>query len=334
MKNWQETQQIITRLTHLLDAGVPAALATIVRIQGSTYRRPGAKLLIETDGRMMGNVSGGCLEEDVRETALAVMASGEPRSVHYDTSDAEDKVWGMGLGCNGQVDVFIQPITADVHRAVLSDADARLEGDNAFVLRIGLTGAEAGRISIEASAEPLPDTHCEASVFVERLLPPPTLLVCGAGDDALPLVRMANEIGFRVVVADHRSAYLTSDRFPDARRCVRIRPDDDVEEGLLTDRTLAVVKTHAQRYDGAWVERLVASPVPYIGLLGPKERREDIMKQIDPEAHPRIYGPVGLDIGGEGPEQVAVSILAETLSVWNNRSAGYLRDRNKAIHTN
>lgn len=331
MKNWQETDVIYQRLKELTDGGKSAALAVIIGIEGSTYRRPGAKLLIEPDGRMMGNVSGGCLELDVRETALSILKTGEARCVHYDTSDEEDQVWGMGLGCNGKVDLFIQPVTPDEHAGFIEAVCALLTGDAPFAIRVDVEGDACGRLSVEKSAEAR--TEWQGSVFTERLDPPPMLLLCGAGEDAIPLARMAHEVGFRVAVADHRAAYLTAERFPTARKRVKVRPDEALDDLAISEHTLAVVKTHTLKHDAAWVHRLLETDAAYIGLLGPQDRRDEIRNQIDPGQQPRIYGPIGLDIGGEGPEQVALSIISEALAVWHCRTPGHLRDRKKSIHS-
>ena len=133
MKQWQETSQIVGRIAKVSASGERAALATVVRIAGSSYRRPGAKLLIEPVGGQSGGVSGGCLEADVRETALKVLAEGQPRIRHYDTSTDEDALWGLGLGCNGAIDVFIQAVTPGGLKAMVHIRDL-LEGDSEFAI--------------------------------------------------------------------------------------------------------------------------------------------------------------------------------------------------------
>lgn len=324
MKNWQETEQIMNRAQAVLSAGQSVALAVVTRIEGSTYRRPGAKLLIEPDGKMIGNISGGCLEEDVRENGLAVIRADALRHVHYDTSDLEDTVWGLGLGCNGKIDLEIVPLSPQRDLAMIEAACTLLQGDQALSCQLGA----AGRLMIQVRENAVG----EFIGFEEILEPPPTLLVLGAGDDARPLVQMAHHVGFRVVVADHRSGYLTNERFPVARRLVHTRADDGTDALDLNNRVLAVVKTHTLQHDMAWVKRLVDSPVPYIGLLGPRDRRDEIGNQIDPAAQSRLYGPIGLDLGGEGPELVALSIVSEALAVWHRRGGGHLRDRSGTIH--
>jgi xanthine dehydrogenase accessory factor len=331
MTHWQETAALAARAQQALAAGESVVWAVIVGIAGSTYRRAGAKLLIEADGRMSGNVSGGCLEADVREVALSLLASGEARQVHYDTSETEDRVWGMGLGCNGQVDLFLLPFQP-AQAALFAGLRDALAGDAPVWLRWQLAAAAGDRLQVLARSDVAADGW-QGAQFVERLEPPPRLLICGAGDDALPLARQAAAVGFRVVVADHRKAFLTEERFPDAVRRVALRPGPEAGAELgLDGRTLAVVKTHAATLDVEWVRCLMASPVPYVGLLGPRERRDEIRNGIDPAAQARLYGPVGLDLGGEGPEQVALSIVAECLAVWHGRAPRHLRDRRAAIH--
>src|SRR5215510_7629062 len=132
MKHWRETTDIVERVGALAQGGRRAAIATVVRIQGSSYRRPGAKFLIEDDGRTLGGVSGGCLESDVREIAMRVMETGTPRLLHYDTGDDDRTVWGLGLGCNGSVDIFVQSATEPRTLAVLGNVRGRLAGRSTF----------------------------------------------------------------------------------------------------------------------------------------------------------------------------------------------------------
>ena len=327
MKHWQETAELVGRARDRMHLDEPVVMAVVVGIQGSTYRRPGAKLLIEANGRMTGQVSGGCLEQDIREAAMMLMAGGAPRHVHYDTSDAEDRVWGMGLGCNGKVDVFLVPLDPGHHGERVAEVAGLMEGNAPIALQWKLAENAAERLEVV----PADATRWDGDRFIESILPPPTLLIIGAGDDAIPLAKQAYEVGFRVKVVDHRKAFLTEERFPLARERMQMRPEE-AAGWVLDTQTLAIVKTHALQHDLNWVKRLVATEVPYIGLLGPRDRRDEIWNQIDSVHHPRLYGPVGLDLGGEGAEQVALSIVAEALAVWHNRRPQHLRDRTRAIH--
>ena len=359
MKHWQETGQIVDRVVRLGQEGRRCALATVTRIEGSAYRRPGAKLLIEDDGAVHGGVSGGCLEEDVRQVGLRVLRGEGSRLLHYATGDDENKVWGLGLGCEGQVDVLVQPVSLEEARAPWARVQDLLQGDLPFTLSSlletdgtggVLVGDASGRIAgslgdgeadaaIEAAARAALRAGRSGwsalgagSVFTEVLLPPPKLLVCGAGDDARPLVAFAAAAGFRVLVADHRSAYLTVQRFPDARRLVSLRPKEASNELPEDGDNFVVVMTHSLERDAQWVRRFLETKAPYVGVLGPRARTDKILEGLGAAGSPRVFGPVGLDLGADGPEQVAVSIVAELLSVWSGRELRHLRERESAVH--
>jgi xanthine/CO dehydrogenase XdhC/CoxF family maturation factor len=299
MKSWRETQLVFEEIRRLAAAGRTSALATLVRIEGSSYRRPGAKLLIRDDGSMLGNVSGGCLEEDLRERALKVIASGKPEAVHYETGGDENVAWGLGLGCNGKLDLWLQPAPTDQADKILR----QLEGKAPFEFHAG--------------------------DFVETLVPPPDLVICGAGDDAVPLARLASETGFGVTVIDHRKVYLRKENFPNCR-LVLARPED----GFPADETtLVVVKYHALEFDRAWTQHFTGQRVRYLGLLGPKARRDEILKHPTLDTrHSAFFAPIGLDLDAEGPEQIAVSIVAELLAVVAGREPSHLRNRSGNIH--
>ena len=168
-------------------------------------------------------------------------------------------------------------------------------------------------------------------VFTEVHVPPPRLIICGAGDDAIPLSAYASQVGFRVTVIDHRPAYLSQERFPDAERIDR-RPADGLDGLPLGPRTHLVVMTHSFAHDREWVRCLLRSDAAYIGLLGPRARKDEILKQIDALGTDRLFAPVGLDLGADGPEQVAVSILAELLAVCASSAPRHLREKDGVIH--
>jgi xanthine dehydrogenase accessory factor len=367
VKHWQEMAHILDRVVQFGRRGRATALAVVTQISGSAYRRPGAKLLVDADGGFMGGVSGGCLEEDVREIGLGVLQSGTTRVLHYDTGTDDTKLWGLGLGCDGEVDLLVQPIAvADAIEAggtwacvrTLLEGDAPFglatlvdEGQPAGTIVVGAQGRLAGTLNdrspaalalevevVRLAAAALAagrtrlDTLGERRVFTDVLLPPPKLLVCGASDDARPTVTIASSVGFRVFVADHRPAYLTMERFPEAYRIFLVRPEEEAP-GLPSDRdSYAVVKTHSLLRDTAWIRRLAATPIPYIGVLGPRARIEKILAGLALTGSSRIFGPIGLDVGADGPEQVGISIVAELLAVRGGRTPRYLRERREAIH--
>lgn len=336
MKHWQETAEILAQVAGQARAGQGAAIATLVRIRGSAYRRPGAKFLVGAGGATSGGISGGCLEADVRERALAVLRDGAPRLAHYETGADDRQPFGLGLGCNGAVDVFLQPATTPAFLEAATRVRELLAGDAPFAIATVLAGGSAGRVSIHTGGNVPPETVVHApdgvEVFTEVLRPPPHLVVFGAGDDALPLVRYAADAGFRVAVVDHRPAFLSPDRLPGEVRRFALRAEDGVGSLPLGRDAFAVVKTHSLAHDRDWVGRLLRTEVPYIGVLGPRARVEEILAAVGAERDGRVFGPIGLDLGAEGPEQVALSVVAELLAVRAGRTPGHLRARKGAIH--
>jgi len=335
MNHWKETAEILSRLAELRAAGRRAALATVVRIVGSAYRRPGAKFLIGESGDTLGSVSGGCLEADVREVAKGVMETGKPSLRHYSTGTDEDIVWGLGLGCNGLVDVFIQPATEGPLAELADRLRELLAGDSAFAIATVLDGKEAGSATIlePEGANSAVQTVGDAQVFIEVLSPPPHLIVCGAGDDARPLVAYAADAGFRVTVVDHRQGLMQQEWFPQTARLVLARPEEPVDLPPAA-RSLAVVKTHSLKHDREWVRRLLAAGLPYVGVLGPRARTETILREIGATSSEteRVFGPVGLDLGADGPRQVSLAIVAELLAFIAHREPRHLSERREAIH--
>jgi xanthine dehydrogenase accessory factor len=357
VKHWHETAAILDQASRLAAAGVRSAVATVVRISGSAYRRPGAKFLVAEDGSTSGGVSGGCLETDVRAIGLEVIREGAPRLLHYDTGSDEETVWGMGLGCEGAVDVFVAPTAGDLSRtaprvkqlmedgfplAVCTPVEGAHAG-NAIVLGAGTwTGSTGSRELDVALADHVParledgrsglERIAGHSVFVDILRPPPTLFLFGAGDDARPLAAVAAEAGFSVTIVDHRRAYLAPERFPSPVRLVLRRPEDGVQDLGLDRRSFVVIQMHALQHDREWMRAVENEPVAYVGLLGPRARKEHILRQLGMSDGERLFAPVGLDVGADGPEQVAISIVAEMLAVHAGRRPEHLRDKPGGIH--
>ena len=360
MKHWVETAAILDRLSKLVGAGACAALATVVRISGSAYRRPGAKLLIEDSGATFGGVSGGCLESDVRGQALEILRGAPNRLLHYDTGSDEETLWGLGLGCEGAVDVYVQRIDRGWMEGPGRQIRELFAAGVAFAPITPLSGSLAGRTLVLAKStlsgtSGSPDVDRDLtrraslllegeggagivevgsdSMFVDVLRPPPRLFIFGAGDDARPLAALAAQSGFEVTVVDHRPAYLTPERFPPPLRLALRRPSDGLS-GLpltLSRGNFAVVQTHALTHDRDWVRALAGQPLAYLGLLGPRVRREQVLRDLAVDAG-KLFAPVGIDVGADGPEQVAVSIVAELLAVNARRNGGHLRDRRGGIH--
>jgi xanthine/CO dehydrogenase XdhC/CoxF family maturation factor len=367
-----ELQDVLRAIEEGARSGEPMALATIVDVRGSTYRREGARLLIPASGRTVGTISGGCLEGDVRTVAEEVMADGVPRLAHYDLTADDEAVWGWGLGCNGVIDVFVEPAdrAAEMAGAIRQAIDDQRElvavtlvevedgsagagspGTRALVHGDGGVEGSLGspELDARASSEGLEALASEQSglvtlgpgirAFVEALLPPPRLVLCGAGHDAIPLVRVASSLGWTVEVVDDREAFMTLDRFPGASRLV-VSPPERASEAVGTDRrTYPVVMSHNFLRDKDYLRSFLGSPARYLGMLGPHARFERLVDELRREGVELreedlavVHSPAGLDVGAEGPEEIAWAIAGEVLALRNGRAGGFLRDRPGPIH--
>jgi xanthine dehydrogenase accessory factor len=313
----------------------PAVLATLVSVEGSSYRRPGARLLVRTDGKRIGSISGGCLEEDVMARAAKVQATGHPDAVVYDTTSENDLVWGVGLGCHGIVRVLLEKITSQPAwaNALLQNFACRRK----TALAVTHGGEDLTRWGTRLATPG--DCADPERLFLEVVAPPAALVIFGAGDDAQPLARLAQELGWQVTVADPRAAFVTRERFPGADVLVAAPADQLVEKTAPDADTLAVVMTHHYVHDVPLLRALLARPLAYLGLLGPKKRAEKILGDLEQqgaaisaEQRGRLHAPVGLDLGADSPEQVALSIIAEMQAVLTGRNAQPLRQRTQPIH--
>jgi xanthine dehydrogenase accessory factor len=368
-----EIADVLEAIEALAVRGERMALATIVSVRGSTYRRPGARLLVPENGEPIGNISGGCLEGDVADVAKVVMAGGEPRLASFDLTADDEVVWGWGLGCNGAIEVFVEP--ADKAAAVAGALRQALEDERALavvtVLESTLSGIErSDRMVVhpdgarqgslgqpeadqtvadrtvdllaagESVTEELDVGSGRIRAFIEVLQPPLRLLVCGAGHDAVPVVRFAAALGWKAVVVDDRSAFLTAERFPEATGFVHVERSAGAARAAGVDPgTHVVVMSHNYLRDRDYLRSFLGTDVAYIGTLGPRARLERMLADLAEEGvRPseadlaKLHGPAGLDIGSEGPEEIAWSILAEVLATRGGRPAGFLRDRQGPIH--
>ncbi len=310
------------------------ALATLVSVDGSTYRRPGARLLLLPSGERIGSISGGCLEEDVIERARRVLATGVADTIVYDTTSENDLVWGVGLGCHGVARVLVEKLPArPAWAATLAANFAARRPTELHVVHRAENGAALG-----TRLEPEPVDAPAEGVFKNWIQPPTALAIYGAGDDAQPLARLAQGLGWTVIVADVRPAFVTAMRFPGTKLVVgpaaelvaRTAPDADM---------LAVVMTHHYIHDVPILRELLARPLAYLGLLGPRKRAEKILSDlaaagvaITPEVRARLHAPVGLDLGADTPEEVALAIVAEMRATLAQRDARPLRNRTTPIH--
>lgn len=357
--------QLIVDAFRRLEPGAPAALATIVSLEGSSYRRPGARMLISESGETAGSLSAGCFERDVCERAMNVMLTGEPVLVKYDTTTDEDIVWGLGLGCSGVVQVLIEPATyervAGVMQLLAECAESETCGAIATVFRVAADadaslGAAAlvypdGTVDGDFIAPSIFDDLREAvrlgrstskryetefgyvDVFLEVLQPRVRLVIFGAGHDALPVVNLARSLGWHTSVVDTRARASSREHFESADEVLLLRPEDVVTKMKLSPRAMVVVMTHNYLHDLELLRQLLPLPLRYLGCLGPRRRTERLLLEISPElAVADVHAPVGLDIGAETPEEIALSIVSEIKTVLTERSGMQLRDRSGSIH--
>jgi xanthine dehydrogenase accessory factor len=367
-----ETAEVLAAISDFGERGQKMALATIVGISGSTYRRPGARLLISETGEMVGNLSGGCLEGEVHQVAEQVMADSQARVAFYDLTADDEVVWGWGLGCNGAIEVFVEPaanaleIAAALRAAIEeqrlvgvatvleSTVDGVGQGDRLMVepggdvrgrLQNGDAHGEIVAGALEALASGITETQevsvagGQIRVFFESILPPLRLLVCGAGHDAIPVVRLAASLGWTVDVVDDRKSMLSSDRFPDARSFIETEPVAAAKSAGADDRTYVAVMSHNYLRDRDYLRSFLGSPAAYIGMLGPRARLQRLLDDLagdgvspTPDDLERLHGPAGLDVGADGPEEIAAAIVGEILAVGRERGGGFLRDRSGPIH--
>jgi xanthine/CO dehydrogenase XdhC/CoxF family maturation factor len=311
----------------------PSVLATLATVEGSSYRRPGARMLVTADGTRIGGISGGCLEEDIALRSRQVAKTGRPEVAVYDTTADSDLVWGVGLGCHGTIRILIEPLPPRPEWARISLLE--MNAGRTVELEVAWGGREA----LGTRAARQPSSGPPVGVFLDRIEPPTSLAIFGAGDDAQPLARLALGMGWRVRVADPRPAFATEARFPGAAAVVTGPPGDLAALAAQGAGSAAVVMTHHYRHDLPILRSLLPLPLAYMGLLGPRLRSEKILSDIEagglavtPEMRGRLHAPMGLDLGADGPEAVALSIVAEIASVIGGRDAAPLRGRRLPIH--
>ena len=328
-----ELPRILATLAQASDE--PAALATLVRVEGSSYRRPGARLLLLDNGARIGSISGGCLEDDVVLRAQRVLSSGQPETAVYDTTAENDLVWGVGLGCQGVVHIFIEPVPV-VRPLWLETLRENLRAPRETALGVVYAGNGSRRTFL---ANEMPAGVNSSDVFCEKISIPPSLVIFGAGEDARPLVRLAKEVGWHVTVVDSRPAYATASRFPKADLVVNT-PANQATIQLVPDNSgFAVIMTHRYSEDLALLRQLLHQPITYLGLLGPRKRTDRLLGQLRTEGFApsepmlaKLHAPIGLDLGGNTPETVALAIMAEMQCWLTGRKPIHLRDRAAPIH--
>ena len=369
----KEIRDIIKAYEEARKAGKQTALATVVHVDGSSYRRPGARMLIEDDGLLTGAISGGCLEGDALRKALLVITERRSRLVTYDTMDDDDAKFGVGLGCNGIIQVLIEPIVDDDlnnpirylteinkqrQKAVLvtlfslQDRKDPQHGtclllkengdliDHTPVLKdVLIADANEALVNQNSSFKNYVSENHDLTAFIEVIKPPVSVIIIGAGNDVMPVVDMADTLGWETTVVDGRANYAKKERFISACSVLVAKPEQVLDQIAIDEHTVFLLMTHNYNYDMAMLRQLLQKDVSYIGMLGPKKKRERMLGELKDEGMSFtdqqlsvLHSPVGLDIGAETSEEIALSILAEIKAFFANKDVQSLRTIKEVIH--
>jgi xanthine/CO dehydrogenase XdhC/CoxF family maturation factor len=351
------------------------ALATLVHLNGSSYRRPGARMIVDEEGQLTGAISGGCLEGDALRKAVFCIHTQAPKLVVYDTSDEEDATIGIQLGCSGIIQVLFEPIDETdplnpielLKKAIQKRQNTVLvtlyapkikKGD---IVGTSILLEESGEFHNNSSFQFVPETlmqdiketlmikkssfksyqHNDTTfnAFVSFISPPISLVIVGAGNDAIPLQSIAETLGWEVTIVDGRHTYAKIERFSSACQIIVSKPEQVLQQIPIDEKTVFVLMTHNYNYDYAILKALLDKNIPYIGALGPKKKLDNMITDLKAEnifLNERqkniLYGPVGLELGAETPAEIALSITAEIMSVMNNKKGGSLRNLVTEIH--
>ena len=371
----KEIKDIIAAYYKSMQEGRQTALATVVHLEGSSYRRPGARMLIEDNGQLTGAISGGCLEGDALRKALLAMAEQKPMLVTYDTMDDDDAKFGVGLGCNGIIQVLIEPIDANEpnnpiqlleeiagkrQQAVLvtlfslqqkkstqqgtclllKEDGVIVDKNNHLQLKdVLLADATAAMENKQSVFKNYVSPQNDVTAFIEMIQPALSLIVIGAGNDVIPLTKMADILGWETTVIDGRAVNANKNRFETACKIIVAKPENVLSQISIDRQTVFLLMTHNFNYDKAMLQELIQRDIVYIGMLGPIKKLERIINEFKEEGlelndqqRAVIHSPVGLDIGAETPEEIALSIVAEIKAALAGKKGKPLKEFSTTIH--
>lgn len=373
----KELQEIIKKYDVASQKNIKSALVTVVHLDGSSYRRPGARMLVNDDGKITGAISGGCLEGDALKKALFAISEQKNTLFTYDTSKEDDSEMGIHLGCEGLIQVLFESIDSEKEEnpiqllskalavrqkavlVTLFDLNNNQNVQHGTCLLLEENGTLSGKIPLQqfedAVLKDITDVmqngesvfkqyksgDVSVTAFFEFLHPPVSLVVLGAGNDAIPLMKFADVLGWDFRIVDRRDTHANKERYPTASQILVANPDVALEHLAYDNRTFFVLVTHSYKCDYYMLKSLCAAAVPYIGILGPKKKLHRMLEEIqhnegihlNPDKVATIYGPTGLDIGAETPEEIALSIIAEIQAVLTGKMGGMLKTKNEVIHS-
>ncbi|WP_347052390.1 XdhC family protein [Flavobacterium olei] len=364
-----EINQILKACEKAKSEGKQMALATVVKVEGSSYRKPGARMLVTEDGMLTGAISGGCLEGDALRKALLAIHQKQNKLVTYNTSDEKDAEVGLQLGCNGIVHVLFEYINDEIpNNPIYLLQQLGLERKPAVmvtVFSLKRNALQTGTVLFYRKDNPILNlnkdvlnliSHAEEVIrkkksivtktteqdneaLIEYVEPSISLVIAGAGNDVQPLTKAAAVLGWEITIGDGRVLQATEKRFPDADNVSVVKAEEFLDQILIDDFTYFVLMTHNYKYDLAVLKSLLQTNFHYIGILGPKSKfmrmLDDLQTEgikVSEEQLQKIYSPVGLDLGAETSEQIALSILAEIQAVSTRKGGTSLKHKKGKIH--
>ncbi|WP_291148507.1 XdhC family protein [Flavobacterium sp. UBA7680] len=366
----KEISEILKAYTEAKSAGKKTALATVVKVEGSSYRQPGARMLVTEDGELTGAISGGCLEGDALRKALLSIHQKQNKLITYNTNNEDDIEVGLQLGCNGIVHILFEYIDEEASKNPIQLLQQlELERKEAVVVTffsLKRNAIQQGTIlfyrkenqilshndevlnlisdvnevlKTKASIVKKLQTENENEALIEYINPPISLVIAGAGNDVQPLVKIASILGWKITVGDGRATHAIEKRFPKADKVNAVKPEEFLENITIDNQTYFVLMTHNYKYDLAVLKLLLKTDCQYIGILGPKTKLNRMMDDlqneginVSEEQLERIYSPVGLDIGAETSEEIALSIVSEIKAFSAGKTGTSLKYKAGKIH--
>lgn len=371
----KELKEIVKAYDAAVQSGKGVALASVVHLEGSSYRRPGARMLVNDEGELTGAISGGCLEGDALRKALYALSQQRSRLVSYDTSDEDDMTIGIQLGCAGVIQVLFEPIDPakqdnpiqlirkalairqEAVMVTLFNLSNKKADQPGTCLLMESNGNISGSIPIQGiekfvmedvqlvmqnKKSVFREYHADGismTAFIEFLQPPISLVVVGAGNDAVPMMQIADTLGWDVRIVDGRNTHARPERFVAACQVLVSKPEAVLDQLSMDSRTVFVMMTHNYNYDLSMLKALLPTQTPYIGMLGPKKKLDRMLDELRQEGMKlddamlsKVHGPTGLEIGAETPEEIALSIIAEIQAVVEGKAGGMLKHKPDVIH--
>ena len=366
----KEISEILKAYSEARSAGKKTALATVVKVEGSSYRQPGARMLVTEDGELTGAISGGCLEGDALRKALLSIHQKQNKLITYNTNNEDDIEVGLQLGCNGIVHILFEYIDEEVSKNPIQYLQQleleRKEAVIVTVFSLKRNAAQPGTVlfyrqenqilshndevldlvsdvnevlKTKTSIVKKLQTENQNEALIEYINPPISLVIAGAGNDVQPLVKIASILGWKITVGDGRATHAVEKRFPKANKVNAVKPEEFLENIIIDNQTYFLLMTHNYKYDLAVLKLLLKTDCQYIGILGPKTKLnrmlDDLQNQgitVSEQQLERIYSPVGLDIGAETSEEIALSIVSEIKAFSAGKTGTSLKYKEGKIH--